>query len=53
MKKYKQIVTEVYFVQKGKWAGYWKGIPFNFPASELAKRGHITRTIPNHYSTSV
>jgi hypothetical protein len=34
--------TNLYFCQKGKFAGYWRRIPFNYDYLKLAKRGHYT-----------
>jgi len=34
--------TNLYFCQKGRFAGYWRRIPFNYDYLKLAKRGHYT-----------
>lgn len=34
--------TNLYFCQKGKFAGYWRRIPFNYDYLKLAKRGYCT-----------
>jgi hypothetical protein len=35
----------IYLLQRGKYAGYWKRIPFNYDSHVLALRGHITMRV--------
>lgn len=50
-------MTLLYFVQRGRWAGYWRYVPLagKIPGlhSRLTARGYMVREIPDAHSAAV